>query len=69
MEALEKRLQDGFVRIGEAMNQGVSVTNWEKHWIELLRQYEALSDAVNAEQAAAPLQQSEMPGLPRREAA
>jgi hypothetical protein len=69
MEALEKRLQDGFQKIGEAMNQGVSVTNWEKHWIELLRQYEALSDAVNAKQAAAPLQQSEMPGLPRPERA
>jgi hypothetical protein len=69
MEALEKRLQDGFTKIGEAMQQGVSVTNWEKHWSELLRQYEALSDAMNAERAAAPLQQSEMPGLPRREAA
>jgi hypothetical protein len=48
MEALEKRLQDGFQKIGEAMQQGITVTNWEKHWIELLRQYEALADELAA---------------------
>jgi hypothetical protein len=65
IETLEKRLQDGFTRIGEAMNNGIEVTNWERHWIELLREYESLNDAL----AAAPLEQAEMPGLPRREAA
>jgi len=41
---LEVRLQDGFARIGEAMNHGIAVDNWEDHWIELLREYEALND-------------------------
>jgi hypothetical protein len=65
IETLERRLQDGFARIGEAMNNGIEVTNWERHWIELLREYERLSDEL----AAAPLEQVAMPGLPRREAA
>lgn len=41
---LELRLQDGFARIGEAMNHGIEVENWEHHWIELLREYESLND-------------------------
>ena len=65
IETLERRLQDGFIRIGEAMQQGLTVDNWHTHWQELLREYEALNDEL----AAAPLEQAEMPGLPRREAA
>jgi hypothetical protein len=65
IETLERRLQDGFIRIGEAMNNGIEVTNWERHWIELLREYESLNDEL----AATPPIQAEMPGLPRREAA
>jgi hypothetical protein len=65
IETLEKRLQDGFTRIGEAMNNGIEVTNWERHWIELLREYESLNDEL----AAAPLEQAEMPLGVRREAA
>jgi hypothetical protein len=45
---LEERLHDGFRRIGEAMNNGVKVENWEKHWIELLREYEGVQDAIRA---------------------
>jgi len=41
---LELRLQDGFTRIGEAMSHGIEVDNWERHWIELLREYESLED-------------------------
>lgn len=41
---LEIRLQDGFARIGEAMNHGIDVENWEDHWIRLLREYEMLQD-------------------------
>jgi hypothetical protein len=65
IETLERRLQDGFTRIGEAMQQGIEVTNWERHWIELLREYESLNDEL----AATPPVQAEMPGLPRRDAA
>jgi hypothetical protein len=65
IETLEKRLQDGFARIGEAMQLGIEVTNWERHWVELLREYERLNDEL----AAARPEQAEMPGLPRKEAA
>jgi hypothetical protein len=65
IETLEKRLQDGFTRIGEAMNNGIEVSNWNDHWETLLAEYVALNDEL----AAAPLEQVAMPGLPRREAA
>lgn len=45
---LELRLEDGFARIGEAMNHGIEVDNWERHWIELLREYEDLHDGLAA---------------------
>jgi hypothetical protein len=45
---LELRLQDGFSRIGEAMSHGIEVDNWERHWIELLREYESLEDELAA---------------------
>jgi hypothetical protein len=45
---LELRLQDGFTRIGEAMSHGIEVENWERHWIELLREYESLEDELAA---------------------
>ena len=45
---LEVRLQDGFVRIGEALNHGIEVENWERHWIDLLREYESLNDDLAA---------------------
>lgn len=38
---LERRLNDGYVRIEQALAQGQDVTAWEDFWIELLRQYEA----------------------------
>jgi hypothetical protein len=65
IETLENRLQDGFSRIGEAMNNGLNVSDWEKFWIDLLREYERLNDEL----AAARPEQAEMPGLPRKEAA
>lgn len=43
---LELRLQDGFVRIGDAMNHGIEVENWERLWIDLLREYEGLYDEM-----------------------
>ena len=53
---LELRLQDGFIRIGEMMSKGVAVENWERHWVELLREYEALEDELAA-QPERPLEQ------------
>lgn len=63
--ALETRLQDGFVRIGAAMESGQEVDHWERVWIGLLREYEALSDEL----AAAKPEQAEMSLGVRREAA
>jgi hypothetical protein len=65
IETLEKRLQDGFTRIGEAMQQGLTVDNWHTHWQELLAEYVALNDEL----AAAPLEQAELALGVRREAA
>jgi hypothetical protein len=44
---LELRLQDGFTRIGEAMEHGIEVDNWERLWIDLLREYEQLHDELD----------------------
>jgi hypothetical protein len=49
IETLEKRLQDGFTRIGEAMNNGIEVTNWEAHFENLVREYEAICDELRKE--------------------
>lgn len=45
---LEVRLQDGFTRIGEAMSKGIPPEHWETRWVELLREYEMLSDELAA---------------------
>lgn len=62
---LEARLHDGFTKIGAALQQGLTVENWTDHWIELLREYEAVSDVL----AAAVPEQVELAGMPRMEAA
>ena len=65
---LEVRLQEGFSRIGEAMNKGVAPEHWETKWVELLREYEAISDELAAHHAEV-RQQVERAGMPRREMA
>jgi hypothetical protein len=65
IETLERRLQDGFLKIGEAMQQGLTVDNWHTHWQELLAEYVALNDAL----AAAKPEQAELALGVRREAA
>lgn len=46
---LTVRLEDGFRKIGEAMSHGIEVENWERHWVELLREYESLEDELAAQ--------------------
>jgi len=65
---LEVRLQEGFARIGEAMSKGVAPEHWETKWVELLREYEAISDELAAHHAEV-RQQAELAGMPRREVA
>ena len=46
--SLERRLQEGYVRIEEALAAGQDVTSWERFWIELLHQYEAVCAQLRA---------------------
>ena len=48
---LEKRLQDGFAKIGEALSHGSEVDNWEAHFATLLAEYVALEDVIAAHHA------------------
>lgn len=64
-QALQRRLQDGWAKIGEAMEHGIEVDNWERHFADLLKQYEVLSDELDA----AKPEQVGMAGMPRAEAA
>lgn len=41
---LERRLQEGYARIDQALRHGDDVERWESFWITLLREYEALCD-------------------------
>jgi hypothetical protein len=38
--SLERRLDDGYLRIDEAALSGTDVSEWESFWIRLLREYE-----------------------------
>lgn len=38
--SLERRLEDGYQRIDEAVLAGADVTEWESFWLRLLREYE-----------------------------
>jgi hypothetical protein len=46
---LTVRLEAGFTKIGEAMSHGIEVENWEQAWVNLLREYEKLSDELAAQ--------------------
>lgn len=43
---LEQRLEDGFVRIGEAEVQGRDIAAWEEFWLSLLGEYESVCDEL-----------------------
>ncbi|HEY8447040.1 MAG TPA: hypothetical protein VIL01_08010 [Thermomicrobiales bacterium] len=43
-QALERRLEDGYRRIEQALAAGEDVAEWEQFWIRLLREYEAICD-------------------------
>jgi hypothetical protein len=40
--SLERRLQEGYARIEEALEAGQDVTSWERFWIDLLHEYEVV---------------------------
>lgn len=41
-----ERLDIGAAKIDDARHQGKDVTLWEDYWIQLLRQYEAVSNKL-----------------------
>ncbi len=45
-QTLERRLDDGFDRIGAAELQGRDVSAWEDFWLTLLREYETICDEL-----------------------
>lgn len=45
--ALAHRLDDGYLRIEQAIVSGEDVQAWEDFWITLLADYEALSDRLS----------------------
>jgi hypothetical protein len=46
LQALERRLDDGYARIEEALARGEDVSAWESFWIDLLHVYEAEWDSL-----------------------
>jgi hypothetical protein len=46
-ERLERRLDDGYARIEQALIDGAEVNAWESFWVELLREYEAVCDELH----------------------
>jgi hypothetical protein len=45
-ESLARRLEDGYRRIDQAIAAGEDVAEWERFWIRLLREYEAICDTL-----------------------
>ena len=60
---LTVRLEAGFQKIGEAMSKGVAPEHWETKWVELLREYEQLSDELEAQPPARPEQTALVLGI------
>jgi hypothetical protein len=46
-EALERRLEDGYERIEQALDDGADVAAWEDFWLQLLRDYEVVCDELS----------------------
>ena len=44
--ALERRLDDGYLRIEEALNAGADVSAWEDFWLALLAEYESVCEPL-----------------------
>ena len=45
-QVLERRLDDGYRRLDEALREGADVEAWEGFWIQLLGEYEAVCDEL-----------------------
>lgn len=43
-QSLQVRLDDGYIRIENAIATGQDVTEWETFWLDLLEQYKNLCD-------------------------
>ena len=43
---LERRLEDGYVRIEQAKLDGVDTSAWEEFWVKLLQEYQSICDEL-----------------------
>jgi len=50
---LERRLDDGYLRIDQALRSGEDIDAWEDFWIHLLHEYESVCDDIGVEDLAA----------------
>ena len=50
---LKRRLEDGYRRIDQALDQGEDIGTWEAFWIRLLHEYESVCDETADERMAA----------------
>ena len=53
IEALDRRLADGYQRIDVARAQGQDVTAWEDFWLQLLGEYQDVCNRLHVEPLAA----------------
>lgn len=65
-DTLYQRLEDGYQKIGRALDEGRDITQWEDLWLTLLSEYERVCDQLTADLAAGPVRQAELFDAPRR---
>jgi hypothetical protein len=51
-DSLYARLEVGYDRIAQGLEDGQDVMSWEDFWIQLLREYESVCDQLTADLAA-----------------
>lgn len=71
-DALCERLEKGYERISEGLDQGRDITKWEDLWLTLFNEYEAVCDELQGltttqpTVTAAPPEQAALFAAPRR---
>jgi hypothetical protein len=70
-DTLYERLEKGYERISEGLDQGRDITKWEDLWLELLNEYEIVCNELEGRTTmqptgAAPPEQAPLFAAPRR---
>jgi hypothetical protein len=48
LQTIERRLEEGYRVIDQAIADGRTIGRWEDHWLDLLREYERIYDELAA---------------------